>query len=308
VAEVAHRATNAAEAVSLAEFTQAETHRWRTVPRGTQVCDGVTFICNGAIRTAGLSAAREGNRYPGAVLGVPVNRRGSRLHLLQAAENVTEMLEGAPYGRMVVHYADGESRRFDLLFGVHGDDWAQPKGAPNDPVIDSNSGVAWLQRRTGDGSTVRIYHTALENPLPEISITTVDFISPLAEANLLLFGLALNDDPRPLAPSYGPGERIGDSPSEPITFTLQDAAGQPVTGATLSWTVRGPRIQIDFPPFPADASGQVTIDVPRRFILGLHYEASAPDGSSASGELKLNADGSWPLQPTLKLSLTVVPK
>jgi len=301
VAEATKWVTNAAEAVSLGEFTQVETRRWHSIPHGTQVCDGVTFICNGAIRTAGLTAAREGNHYPGAVLGVPIDRRGARLHLLQAAENGSEMLDGTPYGRMVLHYANGESRRFDLLFGIHGDDWSHPNGAPNEPVADPNSTVAWLQRRTGGGPRVRLYHTTLENPLPEITITRMDFISPLTEANLLLFGLAINDDARPLAPSYGPGERIGDAPSEPVMFTLLDATGQPATGATLGWTIRASRIRVDFPPFPADLRGQVVIDVPRRLIVGLQYKASAPNGSTAVGELKPNADGSLPLTPVVKL-------
>src|SRR5258708_26900159 len=90
-------------------FTQAETRRWRGVPHGTQVCDGVTFICNGAIRTAGLQSARDDLRYPGAVLGVPVRGRGSRLHLLHAAENTSDMLDVEPYGRLVLHYANGET-------------------------------------------------------------------------------------------------------------------------------------------------------------------------------------------------------
>src|SRR5436190_8432619 len=54
--------TNAAGVVSLVDFTSAETHRWRTAPRGTQVCDGVTFVCQGALRTAGWNATRDGNR------------------------------------------------------------------------------------------------------------------------------------------------------------------------------------------------------------------------------------------------------
>src|ERR1051325_8567532 len=74
--------TNTAGAVSLGGFFLPETHRGRTAPRGTQVCDGIAFVCQGAIRTAGWNAARDGNRYAGAVLGVPVNRGGGRIHLL----------------------------------------------------------------------------------------------------------------------------------------------------------------------------------------------------------------------------------
>jgi hypothetical protein len=295
--------TNIAGAVPLAAFAAPETHRWRSVPRGTQVCDGITFVCDGAVRTAGLNAARDGNRCPGAVLGVPVHRRGSRIHLLQAAENTLDMTEGAAYGRVALHYANGESKRFELLFGVHGDDWLQGNRNQNDPVADPNTKLAWLQRRTGDGTIIRLYHTTLENALPGVTVQAIDFISPLSEANLLLFGLTIDEDSRPLNPSYGSGESIDDSPNDSITFTLHDNSDQPATGATLKWTAQGPRVQVDFPPFPADAQGQITIEVPRKSIRQIHYQASARDGSIISGDLNPGGTGTFPLKPVLKLAL-----
>src|SRR2546421_8159080 len=156
-----NQVANPAEAVALNAFVQPETRRWRGIPQGTQVCDNVTFICTGALRIAGLQAARDGNRYPGAVLGVPVDRRGTRLHLLQAAENAAEMIEGEAYARLVLHYANGEIRKLDLLFGIHGDDWFQNEADPNDVVADPNSKPAWIHRRKGDGKIIRIYHTIL---------------------------------------------------------------------------------------------------------------------------------------------------
>src|SRR5262249_16319641 len=139
--------TNVPSAVNLSDFAQPETRRWRTAPRGVEVCDGVAFFCNGAMRTAGLSAAREGNRYPGAVRVVRVKGRGSRIELLQAGENALEVIEGSPYGRLVLHYSNGDMRRFELLLGVHGDNWEQPRRAQPEPVADPNSKIAWLQRR-----------------------------------------------------------------------------------------------------------------------------------------------------------------
>src|SRR5207248_518266 len=118
---------NPAGAVGLTAFADRETQRWQSAPRGTQICDGVTFVCNGAVRTAGIRALRDGKRYAGAVLGIPVDRGGTRIHLLQSAENTEEMIEGVPYSRVVVHYADGEWRRFELLLGVNGEDWLQAK-------------------------------------------------------------------------------------------------------------------------------------------------------------------------------------
>lgn len=293
---------NPAGAVPLAAFVDRETLRWHSVPRGTQVCDGVTFICNGALRTAGLCAARDGKHFPGAVLGVPANLRGTRIHLLQTAENAGEMMENTPYGRMILHYANGESRRFDLLFGLHADHWLQGKSQAHEPVADPNSKPAWVQRRTGDGMIIRLYHTVLENPLPGVTVTTIDFISPLSEANLLLFGLTVDNDPRPLALPYGVGETMADAIIyDSIPFTLQDAAGRPATGASFTWAAEVPRGRIDFPPFPTDAQGRVTIELPRKFIRRIQYQASAPDGSSAKGELEPDFAGAFLMKPVLKL-------
>jgi len=285
----------------LSDFVQPETRRWHTVPRGTQVCDHVTFICDGAIRTAGVGGARDGNHYPGAVLGVPVNKRGARIHLLQAAENSEGMTEGAPYGRLVLHYENGETRQLELLFGIHGEDWLA-KGNGRDPVADPNTRPAWVQKRSGDGMFIRLYHTALENPLPEYGITSVDFISPLREANLLLFALTIDDDPRPLAPSYGPGETLVDPGIERIVFSLHDSTGHPARGARLAWTVRGSRLRIDFPPFAANAEGEVIVEAPRRYVRQILYKASASDGSEASGTLNLRGLANTNVQLELESS------
>ena len=296
-------ASNPAGAVPLGAFVDRETLRWQSAPRGTQVWDGVTFVCKGALRTAGMRAARDGKGYPGAVLGIPVNHRGARIHLLQAAENAEEMTDGVPYGRMVLRYANGDSRRFDLLLGVHGEDWLQPKAVPNEPVADPNSRLAWLQTRTGDGRTVRLYHSAIANPIPLVNITTVDFISPLTEANLLVFGLTVDDDARPLAPSHGPGEAIGDAPVfDTITFMLQDGAGRAAPRASLAWIAAAPGARIQFPPFAADSQGQVRIEVPRRRVWEIQYEASGPDGGTAAGSLETDTAGVFPPKPVVRLS------
>jgi hypothetical protein len=298
----ANRLASAPVMVRLSEFADADSKGWHTVPRGTQVCDGVTFVCEGAIRPAGLRAARDRHRYPGAVLGVPVNQRGSRIHLLQASENSLGMRPGAPYGRMVLHYVGGESRKFDLLFGVHGNDWFQGKREPGEPVADPNSKVGWSEVRGRDGVTIRSYHTVFENPLAKVAIASADFISPLQSANLMLFGLTIDDDPRPLAPAATPGESIFEPVlDDAVSFLIQDAAGHAASAASLAWVAHVPGVPIEFPSFPANAQGQVTIEVPRRSVQRIRYAASAPDGSSASGELEPNDAGVFPSSTVLKL-------
>ena len=281
-------------AVLLGKFTQPETRRWRSIPHGTQSCDGILFVCEGALRTAGFRAAREGNHYPGAILGIPVNRRGSRIHLLQAAENSLEMVEGVPYGRMVLHFENGESRKLDLQFGIHGADWLAREGEPAEQVADPNSRVAWTQRRAGDNSTIHLYHTVFENPLPDKMISSADCLSPMSEANLLLFGIAVSDEPRSLAHSYGPGETLADTAEEVLTFQLRNTGGQAVTEGSLSWSVEGPRGRIDFPPFHPDARGQISFEFARGAARRIQYQASEPSGAAASGELRPGDKGRFP--------------
>ena len=209
-------APTTAKPATLADFADQDTRSWQTVPRGTQVCDGVTFVCDGAIRTAGMSY---GKRYPGAVLDVPVHSRSTRIHLLQSSENSSGAMEGAPYGRIILHYANGESRRFDLLFAVHGRDWMTSPRNEQQPVLDENTKLGWSQLHPKKGMIIRFYHTTFANPLPDVEITSADFISPLHSANLLLFGLTVDNDPRPLAAPWQPDDTGNFAPAAAIRIS-----------------------------------------------------------------------------------------
>src|SRR5205823_2552168 len=81
--------TNIFSTVALTSKAYPETLPWSFLPRGACVLDGTTFFVNGAIRTGGLSAIGDGGgrRFPGVIQDVGVNRRGSRIHLLQGAEH-----------------------------------------------------------------------------------------------------------------------------------------------------------------------------------------------------------------------------
>ena len=290
----AEHAPSAADPVSLAKFADLETKGWRTVPRGTQSCDGVKFVCEGAIRPAGLHGAGNGKRYPGAVIDVPIRRRGTRIHLLQAAENTSDAIEGEPYGRIILHYTNGEIRRFDLLFGVHGRDWYQSRRRGDEPVFDLNSKIGWTEKRARDGVTIRFYHTALANPLPGVEITTADFVSPLHSANMLLFGFAVDNDPHPLAPVWQPGEALAAIPrTDQIIVNLQDPTGRPLSDATLSWTALALGIVVDFPPLRPDAAGRVPLEFQRGALGQIRYVATAADGATNSGELQPDDTGNF---------------
>jgi hypothetical protein len=295
-------AAGMAEPVALTDFADQDTRRWSTVPRGTQVCDGVTFVCDGSIRTAGLRAARDGTASPGAVLDVPVRRRGSRIHLLQSSENSRLAFVGAPYGRMILHYANGETRRFDLLYGVHGRDWMHRPRDPEEPLLDENTTVCWSEIHPRNGFLIRFHHTTFSNPLPDVEIISADFVSPLHSANLSLFGLTVDNDARPLAAPWQPG-KAADAipPTDKITVTFQDAAGQRLPVATVAWTAFAPQGQVEFPPMRPDAEGRMLFEFQRDGLRQIRYTAITADGKTISGELQSDETGNFAPNATIRL-------
>jgi hypothetical protein len=186
--------------VSLPPNDATNPHIAPFAPTGMVVSDGVTFRCNGGVvRAKGLYALRQSPEARD-VLAVPVNRRGSRLHLLQAAENCMGAKPGVAYGRVRLHYGNGEAKDFELVHQVHGRDWwvdPRKRGA-NDPLPHSDTTTGW-EKMTPDGYTIRLYHTRFENPLPSETIVSVDFLSGLGEPSLMVFGFTVSDEVRPLA-------------------------------------------------------------------------------------------------------------
>jgi hypothetical protein len=181
--------------VSLPANDATNPHVAPFAPTGLVVSDGVTFRCNGGVvRAKGLYALRQSPEAP-EVLAVPVNRRGSQLHLLQAAENCMAARPGDPYGRVRLHYANGEVRDLELIHQVHGRDWwvdPRKRGA-NDPVPHPDTTTAW-EKMTPDGYTIRLYHTRFANPLPNETIVSADFLSGKGEPSLMVFGFTVDDE------------------------------------------------------------------------------------------------------------------
>jgi hypothetical protein len=272
------------------EVTSAESRRWQAdVPHGTQVLNGVTFVCDGAVRTAGL----RGRKYPGAVLGIPIHRRGTMIHLLQSAENMPGNPIGSVYGRLRFHFGNGESRDTYLRFGVHGRDWFQLRRQLDQGVSDPNTEVAWVAQKQDKNVFVRLFHTALENPFPKEKITTVDAISPLGEGNLLLFAVSIDTSAVKLKPAAE-----DESVIEMLAFEFAlSSDGKPVSSGSVEWMMFfGNRSRIVFPRFPCDASGRVNIDFPTRAISELRYTATDASGATTNGRVMKPETGWSPTQ------------
>ena len=281
------------------EVTSAESRGWQAdVPHGTQVLSSVTFVCDGAVRTAGLRS----RRYPGAVLGIPIHRKGTRIHLLHAAENMPGNPVGNVYGRLRFHFGNGQSRDTYLRFGVHGRDWFQLRRQLDEGVTDPNTDVAWVAQKQDKNVWIRLFHTALENPFPNEEVTSFDAISPLGDGNLLLFAVSIDSSAVKLKPpedDWAPEMLAFD-------FALQNSDGKPFPGGSVSWIIfSGNRTRILFPPFPCDSSGRVSIDFPTRAISELRYTATNHNGATMTGRV-MKPETGW--SPTQQVAIVFATK
>ncbi|HEY0551241.1 MAG TPA: hypothetical protein VGF13_16675 [Verrucomicrobiae bacterium] len=280
-AEVVQEIVESVPIVLSHEFTSEESRmKWGAeVPHGTQVLDNVTFFVDGGLRVASLTQPK----HPGALLGIPIRQRGTRIHLLQAAENVGSAdakIPGTIYGRLRFHFGNGQSRDTYLRYGVHGFDWWQVPKQLSNTVSDPNTTDAWVVPRRDGKIFIRLHHTALENPFPNEEIMSFDAISPLARGNILLFAVSVDSSPAKLHPPLGE-EWPADSLN--LAFSLKDAEGKPVSGGTIRWETTVPLGAVSFPPFPCDGSGRMNIDFATRAIRAVHYTATDQRGNTASG-------------------------
>jgi hypothetical protein len=169
-------------------------------------------------------------------------------------------------------------------------------------MLDENTRIGWSELHPSKGLMIRFYHTTFSNPLPNVEITSADFVSPLHSANLLLFGLTVDDDPRPLATPWQSANPTLIPPTDSITVTLQDATGRPLPHATIEWTALALRGQVDFPPMRADARGRVLIEFQQDALRQIHYTARSTDGKAITGEFEPDASARFASNAVIRLS------
>lgn len=164
-------------------------HDLRDLPKGIQKFEGIAFDVRGLIQLAACKSMDvTGVVFPEAVKGIAVNRKGRRLHFLQACFWSTEA--GAKLGEYVIHYADGQTKSAPIVYGKNIMDWwVRPEGGTL-----SDARVVWEgsnpATRSMDLGTQLTDYT-WENPLPDVKIRSIDFISNLIEAGPFLVALTV---------------------------------------------------------------------------------------------------------------------
>lgn len=178
-------------------------HDLQDVPQGLKAFGGVLFDVRGLIVLAGTrSLAVSGLALPEAVNGIPVGRKGKALHFLQAAAFVGSA-PGLKIGEYVMHYENGETRTADLIYGENELDWWVN---PAEGHVTKAEEV-WLGSNPATrsrGMKTRLIQFTWNNPLPDVTITSIDFVSFLTTSSPMLVAITVEPSHKPPRLSNGP--------------------------------------------------------------------------------------------------------
>jgi hypothetical protein len=179
---------------SLNSPSSVKENNFAALPAGRQVLAGVPFEIGGILQLAGLKLQEWGRaEFPEEIKGIKVGRSFAKLHLLHGAGGVYDG-EGTAIARLVLHYQDESTHDLAIKVGQHVRDWW---GDPKQRLIGNTSELAWsgsnpALQRFGDGKgTLRVYRTTFINPNPELVVTSVDYVSNMANSSPFLIGLTV---------------------------------------------------------------------------------------------------------------------
>jgi len=159
------------------------------LPSGLQKFGGVEFDVRGIIQLSGSVLEDMGAQFPRQVNGIKINQKCQRLHFLQGTG--WDALFGTTVGRYQINYANGEKREIKLVFGQNIRDWwffatqRQPT---------SGATLAWQGSNPASqalGMALRLYQMSWVNPLPEVEIASIDFISTMEKSAPFLIALTV---------------------------------------------------------------------------------------------------------------------
>ena len=148
---------------------------------GEQTLAGVKFrIGKGVLQLAGKKLPA----MPAKIEGLRVHTRVIRLYILHAtqfADAPHQVNDGTTIGQYRVHYMDGSEATIPVVDGEDVRDWwseAGRKGVTRGQVV-------WVGRNDAVSSRkgyIRLYLSVWENPHPERSVASVDYISTMTPA------------------------------------------------------------------------------------------------------------------------------
>lgn len=233
---------------------------WEVVPHGAATLGGVPFTVDGLLRLSGSGDSAKS--YREKVEGIAVGKKFDRLHLLHltGATGPADL----PYARVVLRYADGSTASLPLIYGTHARYWHRSKYEYPSALSDPNSKVVWRGTHESTDKTLRIFKTTLENPKPDLDVTTLDLVSENVAANAVILAMSVGPSNLP-KPKDDPASLP--EPEEPfegeIKFTAVDSKdGKPVANVKLKISGTESSGSFRTPDAVTDAKGECVVKHP----------------------------------------------
>ncbi|MBM3841415.1 MAG: DUF2092 domain-containing protein [Verrucomicrobia bacterium] len=160
------------------------------MPRGLQQFAGTEFDVRGIVQLAGQAEDFLKSLYPTAASNISVKRKCQRLHFLHGTG--WTVADGTQIGSYRVHYANGDQRIVPIIYGFDVRDWWPQADEPTTP---NGLAVAWQGANEATrplNRVVRIYKSVWVNPLPEVEIASLDFVSAMTDSAPFL--IAITDE------------------------------------------------------------------------------------------------------------------
>jgi outer membrane lipoprotein-sorting protein len=157
------------------------------LPRGLQRLVGIEFDVRGIVQLAGQAADYLKSLYPESIKDIPVRHTCQRLHFLHGTG--WTVADGTQIGSYRVRYANGDQRIVPIIYGFDVRDWwpqADESQTPNGLVVawqGANEATRPLNR------VVRIFKSVWANPLPEVEIASLDFVSAMTDSAPFLIAI-----------------------------------------------------------------------------------------------------------------------
>jgi tetratricopeptide (TPR) repeat protein len=157
------------------------------LPRGLQTLADVQFDVRGLVQLSSSSLKKldPDAGYPEQVNGIKVARQCRRLHFLHASG--IAVADGVQIASYIVHYANGRQHEICIVYGENVRDWWV---VSNEAKAPQQLQVAW----TGSNAAtprIRLFKTTWANPLPDLEVRTIDYVSKMTSAAPFLVALTV---------------------------------------------------------------------------------------------------------------------
>ena len=181
--------------VPLSALTNGNWLALKTMPVGHQVFRNVPLEIGGQIHLWGEGrSTNHTSYYPEKVANIAVDRKFEALYVYHGSYYKSP--DSTPVCQVVLRYEGGTSATNTLSFGADILDWmVSAKEEPLRTPYATNSMIAWIggQFSETQKNRLRFCLTALDNPHPDRTVSTIDLIS--CKARTIPFILAMTTGP-----------------------------------------------------------------------------------------------------------------